>query len=78
PLKNHDRVPTDNPTTTRAGMNNLYKLWLNNMGIQLADGVIVEVSPLFANSASELRDRLLAQGMWPKDNLITESVYWHE
>ncbi|MBO7722418.1 MAG: UTP--glucose-1-phosphate uridylyltransferase [Thermoguttaceae bacterium] len=78
PLKNHDRVPTDNPTTTRAGLSNLYKLWLNNMGIQLADGVIVEVSPLFANSAAELRDRLLAEGMWPKDNLITESVYWHE
>ena len=76
PLKNHPTAPTDNPQTVKAGLANLYRLWLNNIGIEVADGVIVEISPLFANSAAELKARLEEQGLWPEGNRITESVYW--
>ena len=76
PLKNHPSAATDNPQTVKAGLANLYKGWLQQLGIELADGVIVEISPLFANSAKELQTRLKESGRWPEGNRITESVYW--
>lgn len=76
PLKNHPDAPTDNPQTVKAGLANLYRLWLKNIGIAVADGAIVEISPLFANSASELKARLIERNIWPKNNVVTESVYW--
>lgn len=78
PLKNHPNQPTDNPQTVKAGLANLYRLWLKNIGIDVADGVIVEISPLFANSAAQLKARLHERDMWPKNNIVTESVYWEE
>ncbi|MDO5554371.1 MAG: UTP--glucose-1-phosphate uridylyltransferase [Planctomycetia bacterium] len=76
PLKNHPNQPTDNPQTVQAGLANLYRLWLAELGITVADGVTVEISPLFANSAVELKERLAGSELVPPDRVIRQSVYW--
>ncbi|MBR6480864.1 MAG: hypothetical protein IKT12_04105, partial [Thermoguttaceae bacterium] len=77
PLKNHPREPKDNPQMVRRMLMDLYRLWLRNLGYTIADDVDVEISPLFANSAAELKARLDAAGRSPADGPITESGYWH-
>ena len=76
PLKNHPREAKDTPKTVREHLANLYKLWLSHLGIEVVDGAIVEISPLFANSCTELAQRLKENDMFPADGKITESVYW--
>lgn len=76
PLKNHPREPKDNPQMVRRMLLDLYRLWLANIGIRVADGADVEISPLFANSAKELKARLEERGMIPPSGVITESAYW--
>lgn len=76
PLKNHPREPKDNPQMVRRMYLDLYRLWLRNLGYQIADDVNIEISPLFANSASELKERLETEGKYPPGASITESEYW--
>jgi len=76
PLKNHPREAKDTPKTVREHMTGLYKLWLSHIGVEVVDPAIVEISPLFANSCTELAARLQERGLFPADGKITESVYW--
>lgn len=76
PLKNHPREAKDTPKTVREHMVNLYKLWLSHLGIKVEDGAIVEISPLFANSCTELAQRLKENDMFPADGALKKSVYW--
>ncbi len=79
PLKNHPSQPKDNPQTVRRQLCALYERWLNENGIQVAPGVQIEISPLFANSALELKARLEKdKSLVPDSRIITESVYWVE
>ena len=47
-----------------------------NIGVEVADGVEVEISPLFANSATELAARLKERDIFPASGKIETSVYW--
>ncbi|MBQ8362493.1 MAG: UTP--glucose-1-phosphate uridylyltransferase, partial [Thermoguttaceae bacterium] len=76
PLKNHPREAKDTPKTVREHMTGLYRRWLDNVGVEVADGVDVEISPLFANSATELAARLKERDMFPASGKIETSVYW--
>ena len=76
PLKNHPRESKDTPKTVREHLTGLYKLWLSHLGIEVAENAIVEISPLFANSCTELAQRLKENKMFPTDGKITENVYW--
>lgn len=76
PLKNHPREAKDTPKTVREHMTGLYRRWLKNIGVEVADGVEVEISPLFANSATELAARLKERDMFPASGKIETSVYW--
>ena len=76
PLKNHPREKKDTPKTVREHLTGLYKRWLGNLGIEVVEPAIVEISPLFANSCTELAARLKERGMFPENGKITESVYW--
>ncbi len=76
PLKNHPREAKDTPKTVREHLTGLYKLWLSHLGVKVADDAIVEISPLFANSCTELAARLKENNMFPKDGEITTSTYW--
>lgn len=78
PLKNHPREAKDTPKTVREHLTGLYKRWLSHIGVEVVDPAIVEVSPLFANSCTELTARLKEKNMFPANGKITESVYWSE
>ena len=76
PLKNHPREAKDNPQMVRRMLLDLYRLWLRNIGYRIADDVDIEISPLYANSAAQLAERLKEEGKSPSDGPITESAYW--
>ena len=76
PLKNHPREAKDTPKTVREHLVGLYKRWLSHLNVEVVGDAIVEISPLFANSCTELSARLAENDMFPKDGKITESVYW--
>lgn len=78
PLKNHPREAKDTPKTVREHLTGLYKRWLGHIGIEVVDPAIVEISPLFANSCTEMVAQLKAKNMIPADGKIVESVYWQE
>ncbi len=53
PVKNGDGAERDTPITVRRQMIALHRRWLEGAGAKVADGVSVEISPLFAIDAAE-------------------------
>jgi UDP-N-acetylglucosamine/UDP-N-acetylgalactosamine diphosphorylase len=66
PVKNADGE--NSPATAKQALGNLFAGWLNRAGVEVARGsdqsaaVPLEISPLFALDAEELRDRLSIEG----------------
>jgi UDP-N-acetylglucosamine/UDP-N-acetylgalactosamine diphosphorylase len=60
PVKNSDDEPTDNPRTSKAAIVALHRHWLRAAGAQLDDGVPVEINPLWAGNADEVKGRVPA------------------
>ena len=60
PVKNADREPTDNAPLARQAMMALYRRWLREAGVKIADDVPVELNPLFAASPAEISAKLPA------------------
>lgn len=60
PVKNPDSMTTDTAATARAAMVKLHTGWLRHAGTQVAPGVDVEISPLFALNRSDLGSKTLA------------------
>ncbi|MCS7305415.1 MAG: UDPGP type 1 family protein [Thermoguttaceae bacterium] len=58
PLKNASGAKEDTPESVEAQMSALYARWLRLAGVEVADGVLVEISPLFALDAEQLRAKL--------------------
>ena len=58
PLKNAPGAAEDTPESVQAQMSALYTKWLRLAGAEVADGVPVEISPLFALDAQELRGKI--------------------
>jgi UDP-N-acetylglucosamine/UDP-N-acetylgalactosamine diphosphorylase len=58
PVKNSDDEQTDNPRTSKAAMVALHARWLREAGAKVADGVAVEINPLWAGNADEVRRRI--------------------
>ncbi len=56
PVKNQTGI--DSPDTARRAMTSLFRRWLENAGVQVAPGVQVEISPLFALDQEELAEKL--------------------
>jgi len=48
---------TDSPETARAGLTAMYTRWLESAGVEVAAETAVEISPLFAVDAAELRSQ---------------------
>jgi UDP-N-acetylglucosamine/UDP-N-acetylgalactosamine diphosphorylase len=69
PVKNADGEPTDSPTTAKAAMVARDAKLLQDAGAKIAEGVQVEVSPLWALDAAE------AAAKCPTDE-ITEATYF--
>ena len=55
PLKNASGAKDDTPESVRAQMSALHRGWLRQAGAEVADDVPVEISPLYALDAEELR-----------------------
>jgi len=72
PLKNAPGAADSTPESVRAQMIALHTEWLQAAGATVAPGVPVEISPLFAESADELRNRL------PDGFNVVEPTYLHE
>ncbi|WP_297031260.1 UDPGP type 1 family protein [Thermogutta sp.] len=69
PLKNAPGAEKDAPEHVRAQMIALHRSWLQAAGAVVEDGVPVEISPLVALDAEDLRDRI------PKNWRITEPIF---
>ena len=58
PLKNASGEPADTPETVKAQMVAEHARWLRQAGVEVADGVAVEISPRFALDAAELAGKI--------------------
>lgn len=68
PVKNAKGSPHDTAELSMKAISDLHTQWLTSAGVQVADGVTVEIHPDFAVSAADLKTRQL-----PKE--ITESTF---
>jgi len=60
PVKNSDEEPTDTPRQAKAAMVELHRRWLRAAGAKVADGVAVEINPLWAGTCEEVKQRVEA------------------
>lgn len=58
PVKNAPGDPCDSPDTCQAAMVALYRRWLESAGAKIVPNVAVEISPLFALDATEVRAKV--------------------
>jgi UDP-N-acetylglucosamine/UDP-N-acetylgalactosamine diphosphorylase len=70
PVKNAPGETFDTPESVRRQMIGLAREWVEQAGGKVADGVPVEISPLFAQDASELAERL------PPKLTVTQPKYF--
>ena len=71
PLKNASGHRQDTPETVKAQMAALHRSWLRRAGVEVADGVDVEISPLWALDADELA------GKTRPGTRVSEPTYFH-
>ena len=57
-VKNAPGADTDSPEIMHRQMINLHRQWLEHAGAKVAEGVAVEISPLLAQDAEELEQRI--------------------
>jgi UDP-N-acetylglucosamine/UDP-N-acetylgalactosamine diphosphorylase len=70
PVKNADGDPTDTPATAKAAVLARDAKLLRDAGARIADGVAVEVSPLWALDSAEAAAKL------SRDHEITDATYF--
>jgi UDP-N-acetylglucosamine/UDP-N-acetylgalactosamine diphosphorylase len=58
PVKNSDDEPTDHPQAAKRAMMALARRRLREAGVQIADDMPVEINPLWASSAEEIRKKI--------------------
>lgn len=58
PVKNAPGADRDSPEAVQSQMVALSRRWLAHAGARVADGVLVEISPLFSLDAEELADKI--------------------
>ena len=58
PLKNMSGESADTPEHVAGAMSEMYRRWLAAAGAEVEDGVVVEISPLFALDAEELAAKI--------------------
>ncbi|GAB4143571.1 MAG: UDPGP type 1 family protein [Planctomycetaceae bacterium] len=72
PVKNS--AGNDSPETARAALSALFTSWLNEAGAHVAENVMVEVSPLFALDAEELKKQIPAGTIIEQPTAFTEET----
>ena len=72
PVKNADGEKTDTPQAAKAAMIALHRRWLKEAGMQIADTVAVEINPLWALDAAEIRQKLTTGTTIDRDTYFSE------
>ena len=70
PLKNASGASEDTPESVQAQMSALYRKWLRLAGAEVDESISVEISPLFALEAEDLRGKI------PPGTQIKEPTYF--
>lgn len=70
PLKNAAGAPQDSPETVKAQMVRVHRNWLCRAGVEVAEGIDVEINPLWALDADEVAKKL------PPGTRVTEPTYF--
>jgi len=68
PVKNAEGK--DSPATSRDAMIRLHRQWLQDAGAEVADGVVVEISPLYALDARQLAAKLPPNARFDSDTVL--------
>jgi UDP-N-acetylglucosamine/UDP-N-acetylgalactosamine diphosphorylase len=69
PLKRASGAALETPELVKAQISDLHRQWLREAGVEVADGIAVEISPWFALDAEELRGKV------PAGLKISEATY---
>ncbi len=70
PVKNAPGEAKDTPESVQAAMLQLHQGWLAAAGARLADGITVEIDPLFALDAEQTAERI------PPGTRIDQTTFW--
>jgi UDP-N-acetylglucosamine/UDP-N-acetylgalactosamine diphosphorylase len=70
PVKNKEG--NDSPETSRAALNRLSSNWLQEAGAEIAEGVEIEISPLFALDANEVKQQILPETKFTETTVLEE------
>ena len=68
PVKNHDGA--DSPVTVQGGLLQLYRQWLTEAGAVVAPQARIEISPLFAADAAEVKKKIKPGQRFDSDRCI--------
>ncbi|MFT5299448.1 MAG: UDP-N-acetylglucosamine/UDP-N-acetylgalactosamine diphosphorylase, partial [Mariniblastus sp.] len=69
-VKNASPAKSETPEHVKAAISDLHQRWLTQAGVTVADGIQVEISPLFAPDAQSLVGKL------ESGTTITETTYF--
>ncbi|MBA2116492.1 putative uridylyltransferase [Planctomycetes bacterium FF15] len=61
PVKNADGAPSDTPQAAKEALCAVHRSWLKQCGVECADDRMIEISPLTAVDADQLKEKLDAQ-----------------
>jgi UDP-N-acetylglucosamine/UDP-N-acetylgalactosamine diphosphorylase len=71
PVKNAEGSATDTPTTSRQAISKLHATWLRQAGWKVEEGVQVEIHPLWAWDADEVKNKMQGSGAVSADTYFT-------
>ena len=76
PVKNASGSPTDTPETSRQAISDLHRQWLEQSGVRVAQGVQVEIHPMWGWDASEVQGKLISDRRSDVPLVIESDTYF--
>lgn len=73
-VKNAPPADAETPDHVRQAISDLHTRWLTNCGVEVAEGVKIEISPLFAADQKALQTKIAGDADFPKQ--ITTDTYF--
>jgi len=76
PVKNASGSPTDTPEASRQAISDLHRQWLEQSGVRVAQGVQVEIHPMWGWDASEVQGKLISDRRSDVPLVIESDTYF--
>lgn len=70
PVKNADGAPTDTPSATKQAISSLHAKWLSAAGVNVQNGVQVEINPMWAWDPEEVLQKIKAPA-----NIVADTYF---